>query len=220
MTPAVLFDVDGTLLDSNYLHVHAWWEAFEAAGHRVSAYDIHRSIGLPGSAFVEAVLGRTDEALVEAHAARWAELRPRCRPFDGAGDLLVACAERGARVAWVTSADEEDLEGFRRALDRDNPAWRDAVREVVSSADVEEGKPSPEGLLTALERLGCEPSAAAFVGDTTYDVRAAKAAGVRAVALTCGGIGEDELREAGADVVVGNPTELLAGLGDLLGLEG
>ena len=209
MTSAVLFDVDGTLIDTNYLHVHAWWESFEAAGHQVSAYDIHRSIGLPAEDLVEALLGHPDDKVVDGHAERWADMRPRCRPFHRAAELLTACADRGLRVAWVTSGSEDDLGGFRAALDREGTSWRRAVHEVVSSADVERGKPHPGGLLVALDRLGCEAKEAVFVGDTTYDTRAAVAAGVRSVALLCGGIGEPELRRAGADAVVGNPSELL-----------
>lgn len=209
---AALFDVDGTLLDTNYLHVTAWWEAFAAAGHAVSCYDIHRALGLPAEDLVSSLLGADDARVVDGHAQRWAEVRPRCRPHHRAADLLRECARRGLRVAWVTSGAEEDLEGFRAALDRDGRDWRDAVHEVIASPDVERGKPDPQGVLTALERLGVPPERAALIGDTTYDVRAARAAGVTPIALACGGIGVDELRASGADAVYGNPSELLRDL--------
>jgi HAD superfamily hydrolase (TIGR01509 family) len=201
----VLFDVDGTLVDTNYLHVQAWWEAFEAAGHQVSGVDIHRAIGLPSEDLVEALVGRPDQAVVDGHAERWARLRPRARAFHRAGDLLRACAARGWRVVWATSGSPEDIAAFRAVVGAD-----EAVHAVVGAADVEHGKPHPDVVAAALEKA--RASYGVLVGDTIHDVRAATAAGLPCVGVLTGGIGAGELRAAGAADVLGAPADLLADL--------
>jgi phosphoglycolate phosphatase-like HAD superfamily hydrolase len=206
---AVLFDLDGTLVDTNYLHVHAWWEAFREQGHQVSGFDIHRAIGLPSADLVRTLLGEDDEAVVEGHSTRWAELRPGVQAFHRAGDLLRACADKGWKVVWATSGSPEDIEVIRKVLDAD-----DAIHAVVGSADVDRGKPHPDVVQKALD--GIDPADAVMLGDTVWDVRAAGAAGVRCIGVLAGGIGEKELRDAGAAAVVGNPADLLADL-SLLG---
>ncbi len=215
MTPAadapkaLLLDVDGTLLDTVYLHVLAWWEAFEEQGHRVSGFDIHRQIGRGSPDLVRQLVGREDDAAVEGHARHWAPLRERCHPFHRASELVREVASRGVRVVYCTSGSEEDTADFRAKLGCD-----DVVHAVVSSGDVEVSKPAPDIVRAALEAAGCAPQDAVMVGDTVYDVRAAAAAGVRCIGVLAGGIGEQELREAGADAVYGNVAELLEGLDD------
>ena len=204
---ALVLDVDGTLLDTVYLHVIAWWEAFLEAGHEVSAFDIHRTIGRGSDDLVETLVGAPDESLVDAHAEKWAPLRERCRPFHEVPELIRACAERGLQVVYCTSGSPEDVEDFRRKIGCD-----DVVAAVVDSGDVEQSKPAPDIVRAALEAVDVRPEDAVMVGDTVYDVRAAAAAGVDCIALMCGGIGESELREAGAAAVYGNPSELLQDL--------
>jgi HAD superfamily hydrolase (TIGR01549 family) len=206
---AVLLDVDGTLVDSNYLHVYAWWEAFETAGHQVLGIDIHRAIGMPAKDVVEALLGRSDQGLVDSHAERWGALRPRMHALPGAVDLLRACAGRGWRVAWTTSGSAEDVQAFRAVLDAD-----EAVHAIVSSDDVERGKPHPDVVYAALAKVGAAEGV--VVGDSVFDMRAAVAAGLPGIALLSGGIGADELRSAGAVDVVRLPKDLLAALDRLL----
>lgn len=208
---AVLFDLDGTLMDTNYLHVTAWWQAFLAAGHQVSGYDVHRALGLPSTELVQQLVGRPDEAVVAGHDTRWEQVRPQALAFHRAGDLLRACADRGVTVVWATSGSGADIEAFRTAVGAD-----EAVHAVVGGDDVERGKPDPEVVRKALAAAGVEPDRALLVGDTTYDVRAAGAAGVRCVGLLGGGISELELRQAGADAVLGNAAELLDALDDVL----
>ncbi len=204
---ALVLDVDGTLLDTVYLHVLAWWEAFEEQGHQVSCFDIHRAVGRGSDELVETLLGVPDEAVVEGHSRGWAPLRERCRPFHGVQELIRTCADRGLRVVYATSGSEEDTADFRDKIGCD-----DVVHAVVSSADVETSKPAPDLVRLALEVAGVEPDRAVMVGDTVYDVRAAKAAGVACIGVLVGGIGELELREAGAAAVYGNVAELLADL--------
>jgi phosphoglycolate phosphatase-like HAD superfamily hydrolase len=205
--PALVLDVDGTLLDTNYLHVIAWWEAFRDAGHEVSGFDIHRAIGRGSDDLVETLIGRADESIVEGHAKNWAPLREQCIPFHGVPELIRTCADRGMQVVYCTSGSPEDVEDFRERIGCD-----DAVAAVVNSGDVESSKPEPDIVLAALDAVGVAPQRAVMVGDTVYDVRAARAAGVTCVGLVCGGISEQELTEAGAEAVYGNVSDLLDGL--------
>ena len=204
---ALVLDVDGTLLDTNYLHVIAWWEAFRAAGHEVSGFDIHRAIGRGSGDLVQTLIGREDESIVEGHARNWAPLRQRCIPFHGVPELIRTCADRGLKVVYCTSGADDDVADFRARIGCD-----DVVDAVVNSSDVERSKPEPDIVRAALDAVDVPPERAVMVGDTVYDVRAARAAGVTVVGLVCGGISEQELREAGADAVYGNVAELLEAL--------
>jgi len=205
--PALILDVDGTLLDTNYLHAIAWWEAFRAAGHEVSGFDIHRAIGRGSDDLVQTLIGRADESIVQGHAKNWAPLREQCIPFHDVPQLIRTCAERGMQVVYCTSGAPEDIEDFRAKIGCD-----DVVSAVVNSGDVENSKPAPDIVRAALDAVGAAADRAVMVGDTVYDVRAAHAAGVTAVGLVCGGISEQELREAGAEAVYGNMSELLQDL--------
>ncbi len=206
---ALVLDVDGTLLDTVYLHVIAWWESFREAGHEVSCFDIHRAIGRGSSDLVETLLGQPDDAAVEGHARMWAPLRDRCVPFHSVPELIREVAGRGVPVVYCTSGSPEDTEQFRERIGCD-----DVVAAVVSSGDVEQSKPAPYIVQAALEAVGVEPENAVMLGDTVYDVRAAQSAGVECIGLMCGGISERELQEAGAVAVYGNPAELLEDLED------
>ena len=206
---ALVLDVDGTLLDTNYLHVIAWWEAFRAAGHEVSGFDIHRAIGRGSSDLVEPLIGEADESIVDGHAENWAPLREQCIPFHGVPELIRTCSERGAKVVYCTSGSPEDVEDFRERIGCD-----DVVDAVVNSGDVEQSKPEPDIVRAALDAVGVDADRAVMIGDTVYDVRAAHAAGVFCIGLVCGGISEQELLEAGADAVYGNVAELLEDLDD------
>jgi HAD superfamily hydrolase (TIGR01549 family) len=200
----VLFDVDGTLVDTVYQHVMAWWEAFADAGHAVSAYDIHRAIGRGSDDLVESLLGESDQAISEAHSKKWGEVRERTTAFHDVPDLLRRCADRGLTVVLCTSGQGPDLDFFVEAIGGDDP-----VHAIVSSEDVEQSKPSPEIVRKAVEAAGVPAERCVMVGDTRYDVAAAKDAGVRAVGVLCGGISEAELRDAGAVAVYGSPSDLL-----------
>ena len=204
---ALVLDVDGTLLDTVYLHVLAWWEAFMAGGYEVSGFDVHRAIGRGSEDLVETLIGKADAKVVDGHAERWAPLREKCIPFHQVPELIRTCAGRGIRVVYCTSGAPEDVEEFRAKIGCD-----DVVSAVVNSGDVEQSKPAPDIVRAALEAVGVRPENAVMVGDTVYDVRAAKAAGVACIGLMCGGIGERELQEAGAVAVYGNPSELLQDL--------
>jgi HAD superfamily hydrolase (TIGR01549 family) len=204
---ALILDVDGTLLDTVYLHVIAWWEAFMDGGYEVSGFDIHRAIGRGSEDLVETLVGRSDDAVVEAHAKNWAPLRDKCIPFHQVPELIRTCAERGTKVVYCTSGAPEDIDDFRAKIGCD-----DVISGVVNSSDVEQSKPAPDIVRAALDAVGVAPENAVMLGDTVYDVRAANAAGVACIGLMCGGIGERELQEAGAVAVYGNPSKLLQDL--------
>jgi HAD superfamily hydrolase (TIGR01509 family) len=215
---AVLFDVDGTLIDSNYLHVVTWWQAFAQAGHDVPMTRIHRAIGMGSDQLLDALLpaGRdtgNDAGLAAAHDALYATYWSRLRPFRGAAGLLRACRDHGLRVVLASSAGPREFEVMRAALGAD-----DAVHEATSSADVDASKPAPDLVQVALEKAGASPGEAIFVGDTVWDVRACQRAGVACIGLLSGGISDTELREAGAASIFPGPAELLAAFpGSLLG---
>ena len=204
---ALILDVDGTLLDTVYLHVIAWWEAFMDGGHEVSGFDIHRAIGRGSDDLVETLIGQSDQSLVDAHAKNWEPLREKCIPFHDVPELIRTCAGRGMKVVYCTSGAPEDIEDFREKIGCD-----DVVAAAVNSGDVDQSKPAPDIVQAALDAVGVAPENAIMLGDTVYDIRAAKAAGVECIGLMCGGIGERELQEAGAVAVYGNPSELLQDL--------
>jgi HAD superfamily hydrolase (TIGR01549 family) len=205
----VLFDVDGTLVDSNYLHVHAWCRAFHEAGRAVDAWRIHRSIGMGSGKLLAALLGEQDADLIGAgvkdrHSHHYLESGALLRPFDRAPELIRAIAGHGVRVVLATSAGPDELELLRRVLDVD-----DVVAGIVAGHDVEATKPDPEPVFAALDRAGTAPEDTLFVGDSVWDVHAATKAGVRTVALLSGGVGAAELTGAGAVATYDDPAALL-----------
>jgi phosphoglycolate phosphatase-like HAD superfamily hydrolase len=200
----VIFDVDGTLLDTNYLQVTAWWEAFRERGHHVACADIHRAIGLSSDDLITRVLGRPDPSVSAAHSRYIAPYLGRIRPLAGAPELLRDTARRGLNVVLATSAKDEELDLMLDALEA-----RDALDTVVSSGDVDQAKPHPEIVQKALEESGTDPARAVMVGDTVWDVLAAQRAGLPCVGLLSGGISEEELRDAGAAETYPGPAALL-----------
>ncbi|GAA5061678.1 HAD family hydrolase [Streptomyces similanensis] len=214
MDRAAVFDVDGTLVDTNHLHVVTWWEAFRQAGHRVPMHAIHRSVGLGSTDLIARLLGEDrdkdrDEELNAAHTTLYAQYFDRLPAFEDAGRLLRRLHENDWAVVLATSASGPELDALRKALDAD-----DAITATASADDVEQGKPAPEPVEHALELAGVDPGRAVFVGDTVWDMRAGSRAGVRCVAVLCGGIARADLEEAGATEVYRDPADLLASLAD------
>ncbi|MCQ1996811.1 HAD family hydrolase [Arthrobacter sp. zg-Y1171] len=208
----VLFDVDGTLVDSNYLHAVAWWQAFRRMEHDVPMSAIHRAIGMGGDKLVEHLLGEDrnkdeDEQLDATHGAIFSTWWPSLRSFDGASELLKACSKKDLTVVLASSASGAELEYLRTVIDADS-----AITDATSSADAEASKPSPDILEAALEAGGLEAANTVFVGDSVWDVKAAGKLSIPTIGLTCGGTSEAELREAGAREVYENPRALLAAL--------
>lgn len=210
---AVLFDIDGTLVDSNYLHVHAWYRAFEEAGHPVEAWRIHRSIGMDGTTLVATLAPDADtDARSQAkdlHSRYYKELAPHLRRLPGSRELLEAVHKLDIRVVLATSAPEEELSMLREVLDSDH-----LVYAVTSSEDVDTAKPEPDIVEIALERAGVTAAHAVVIGDTVWDVEACKRAGVDSLAVLSGGVSRGELEKAGAQRVFEHPLELCQHLDD------
>jgi HAD superfamily hydrolase (TIGR01509 family) len=209
MAEAVIFDVDGTLIDSNYLHVATWWEAFRQQGHGVAMSDIHRAIGMGSDKLLDHLLPEdrdreADDDVRAGHRALYGEWHSRLRAFDKAADLLRACATRGMRVVLASSAAEHEMKALRAALDAE-----DAISAATSSDDAEQSKPAPDIVRVAIDRAGVRPEGAVFVGDTRWDVKACKKAGLPCVAVLTGGVGRDELWGAGAAEIYESPADLL-----------
>ncbi|MEU0073973.1 HAD family hydrolase [Streptomyces sp. NPDC006332] len=214
MGRAAVFDVDGTLVDTNHLHVVTWWEAFRQAGHRVPTHAIHRAIGLGSTDLIAHLLGDDrdpdqDAELSAAHKALYGQYFDRLPAFQDAGRLLRRLDRDGWTVVLATSAGGAELSALRRAIDAD-----EAITDTASADDVDQGKPAPEPVEHALELAGVPPEQAVFVGDTVWDMRAGSRAGVRCVGVLCGGIPRADLEGAGATEIYDDPADLLASLAD------
>ena len=218
---AALFDVDGTLVDTNYLHSVTWWEAFRQAGHEVSMAEIHRAIGMGSSQMLDKLLPAerdkdADAEVRTAHSALYATYWCRLRPLPGATELLRACKRRGLAVVLASSADEAEFNVLRAALDAE-----DAIDEATFSGDVESSKPAPDLVQAALDKVGVPADQAVFTGDTVWDVEACRKAGVRCIGVLSGGVSRDELTSAGAVEVYSDPADLLTAFSaSLLGRSG
>lgn len=209
--PAVLFDIDGTLVDSNYLHVETWGRAFAELGLPVDAWRIHRAIGLDSSLMLDATLGDRKAAhgddAKKLHSRYYEQLAPRLRPFEGVHELLRALRDRGVATVLATSAPENELAMLRKALDVD-----DLVDAMTSADDVDTAKPEPDVIHAAVGKASSTAQRAFLIGDTVWDARAAARAGVRTIGVLSGGISEAELVDAGAVAVYENVAALLGRL--------
>jgi HAD superfamily hydrolase (TIGR01509 family) len=207
---AVLFDIDGTLVDTNWLHALAWRRVFlERDEPEYTTARIHRLIGMGTDELLETLCGRPRPELKPARARHFDALKPDIRALPRAGDLLRAVHGRGVRVVLATSADKDDVEALLAAIDAD-----DAIDGVTHADEVEAAKPAPDVFVTALGEAGAAPEATVVVGDTVWDVVAADRAGLRCVGVTSGGITRAELEEAGAVAVYEDVADLLDRLDD------
>jgi HAD superfamily hydrolase (TIGR01509 family) len=211
----VLFDIDGTLVDSNYLHVQAWYRAFSEADVEVQAWRIHRSIGMDGSTLLKTLAGDADEdtrsRLKDLHSRYYKETVPLLRRLPGARELLEAVDGLGLQIVLATSAPEDELAILREVLASDN-----LVAAVTSSNDVDTAKPQPDIVDVALERAGVDADHAVFIGDTVWDVEACNRAGVPTIAVLSGGVSRGELEKAGAQAVFEDTKELCEHIDDTL----
>ncbi|NEA64521.1 HAD family hydrolase [Streptomyces sp. SID12488] len=209
---AAIFDVDGTLVDTNHLHVVTWWEALRQAGHHVPMREIHRAVGLSGGDLLDHLLGDDratgdDEQVVAAHHALYATYFERLPALDAAGDLLRTLAGRGWKIVLATSASGAELSALRRAIGAD-----EVILGAASADDVDQGKPAPDPVRQARELAGVPSERAVFVGDTVWDMEAALRDGVTPLAVLSGGIPRADLEGAGAQAVYRDPADLLGSL--------
>jgi HAD superfamily hydrolase (TIGR01509 family) len=197
--PAAILDIDGTLVDTNYQHAIAWYQAFRQHDVRLPVYRIHRHIGMGGDQLVAALAGEEAEAelgddIRAAEKALYLASIQMTEPLEGARELIEDLKAQGRRVVLASSAKQQEVEHYLDVLDA-----RELADGWTTSADVEHTKPAPDLVVAALEKLGTRD--AVMVGDTPWDVKAAKAAGIETIAVLTGGFSDDELREAGAAAV-------------------
>ncbi len=215
--PALIFDLDGTLVDTVYAHVFSWQQALAEAGLPIDGWRIHRRIGMSGGLFARAVareLGRPlsvseTEALQKRHAELFEQLMPVSRPLPGAVELLQHLREAGIRHGVATS-------GARPLIDASLEVLLIGPETVViERGDVARAKPEPDLFLACAERMKVSPQECYVVGDAVWDLLAARRAGMLSVGLLSGGYGEDELTRAGAYRVYNDPAELDDSLDEL-----
>jgi len=205
--PGVLLDVDGTLMDTTYLHTIAWARALADLGHAAPMHAIHRLVGMGGDQLVPELLGRDVEGATDAWRVRYDELRDEATPLDSAHDLVAALHGLGLAVVLATSS-PADL--VRTVIDRLDIG--DLIDGVTTADDVASSKPDPGVFEAAIRAGSIDPGCVLAVGDSVWDVRAARAAGVGCIGLETGGFSRHELAEDGAIAVYRNPSELLAQL--------
>jgi HAD superfamily hydrolase (TIGR01509 family) len=203
---AALLDVDGTLIDSNYQHALAWYRAFRRHGIVLPVWRIHRAVGMGGDQLVPALVGRevdeeTGDAIRETRDVLYGELIDEVEPLEGARDLIVELRRRGLRVILASSSPENELDHYLNLLDA-----RELADAWTTNDDVEATKPAPDLVLAALEKAGT--SSAVMIGDTLWDVEAARKARVETICVITGGYSEAELRDAGAAAVFESVVDL------------
>ena len=213
--PIAVLDVDGTLVDSNYQHALAWHRALRSLGQIYPIWRIHRLIGMGGDQLLPTLAGDEVEERIgdEARERQGKEvdaLLDEIAPLPGARDLLVAIKERGHRLVLASSGQQRHVDFALDLLDA-----RELADAWTSSADAEQTKPAPDLLQVALKKLGApEDADSVLIGDSVWDVEAAKNAGMPAIVVRSGGFGDDELRDAGAVAIYDTPRDLAEGLDD------
>ena len=210
----VLFDIDGTLVDSNDAHAAAWVQAFADFGVTVDPAKVRRCIGMGGDKLMPAVSGiEEDSSIGKMIAERRGrvfkqQFLPTLAPFDGARALVAAVKARGLAAVAASSASQGDLRALLAVAGVDQ-----LMDDATSSDDAEESKPEPDIIEAALKKAKAKPAEAIMIGDTPYDVEAALRAGVRVIGFRCGGWTDEDLK--GAIAVYGGPGDLLTRLGSV-----
>ena len=215
MDHCVLLDIDGTLLDSNDAHAASWSDAFCAYGYTIGAHDVRPLIGMGGDKVMATLVpglhpqdGRLGQKIAQ-HRTRifLAEYLPKVKPTKGARELLVNLLRRGCKLCVATSAKGDELQKLLTAA-----GVADLIDESATSDDAEESKPHPDIVHAALEKSGAKPAQTVMLGDTPYDILAARVAGVRIIAVRCGGWKDADL--AGAVAIYDDPADVLAHVED------
>jgi HAD superfamily hydrolase (TIGR01509 family) len=207
-----VLDIDGTLVDTNYHHALAWYRAFRRHRIVLPVWRIHRHIGMGGDQMVEALTDQQTERelgdrIRAAEKDLYFELIDEVEPMDGARELIADLGRRGHTIVLASSAKEEEVERYLDLLDA-----RDLADGWTTSADVRATKPEPDLVNAALQRVGGSAGDAVMVGDTPWDVHAARAAGVPTLGVLTGGFAIEELSESGAAEVFESVADLNASL--------
>lgn len=210
MVEAVLCDMDGTLVQSNWLHASAWKDAFAAIGIELELEEIRRQIGKGGDELIPVFVPWWRRSAVEEPLKTYRKFifqqdyLSQVKPFPKVRDLLLRFKEAGIRVSLASSADKEDLEIYKKIAN-----MQDLVEESSSATDSEHSKPHPDIFEATLKKLGLPASKVLALGDTPYDAEAAGKAGISTVGVTTGGWSKPELLEAGCIEVYTDVAELL-----------
>ena len=209
---AIILDLDGTLVDTNAMHIEAWQRVLKRFGFRIGADRIFTEVGKGGDKLIPGLLGREvaekfGKEMQEAHPGEFKKLAESrgLRVFPGVRELLETFRNRGLKTCLATSSGKSHLEVIERAS---GLAVRELVDDVVTSDDAEESKPAPDLVTAAVRKLGISPAQAAMLGDTPYDAESAKHAGVVCLGLTCGGHDQATLLQAGARAVYRDAADL------------
>jgi HAD superfamily hydrolase (TIGR01509 family) len=202
--PGVLFDVDGTLVDSNYLHTLAWSRALRDGGEWAAMNVIHRLVGMGGDQLTEQILGHQDDAAADRWHHRYEELMDEVTALPGAVDLLRALHEAGLRVVLASSSPADHVEAMIERL-----GVADVIAAATSADDADASKPAPDIFQAALAAGDVDRERAFVVGDSIWDIQAARAAGLATIGVESGGFSRHELTEEGAHSVYRNVQDLL-----------
>jgi HAD superfamily hydrolase (TIGR01509 family) len=210
LPPAAILDIDGTLVDTNYHHAISWYRAFRQHGIVLPIWRIHRHIGMGGDQLVEALTDRQTEEekgddIRDAEGPLYMSMIEEVEPLEGSRELMADLKQRGHPVVLASSAKKAEVEHYLDLLDA-----RELADAWTTSDDVERTKPQPDLVNAAMEKVGADDGV--MLGDTPWDVKAAKQAGVETVAVLTGGFSEQEVREAGAVAVFESVAELRANL--------
>jgi HAD superfamily hydrolase (TIGR01509 family) len=207
MVKTIVLDVDGTLMDTNYLHTEAWARAFEEAGHRVPRFRLHKQIGKGAAQLIQEFVDDEEkvEKIQDLHSEIYGDLQQYGHPLPGAKELISYLKQRDYEVWFVTSAKDEELEHHMQELEAEGN-----IDGVVNSSAVENSKPAPDIFEETLRRAGATADETVAVGDAVWDVEAAREAGISTVAVLTGGAYHKEaLEEAGAVAVYEDCAALL-----------
>lgn len=205
----VLFDVDGTLVDTTFVHTLCWWQAFRQSDRDVPMASIHRAIGMGSGELtrhlVPGIAAPDIAALTASHDALYCSYWPLLRALPGARELVRRCHQAGLINVLASSASEPELNALLTVLDID-----DVIGHTTNSEEAGAGKPAPDIISAALDKAGLAPNEAVYVGDSVWDVQACRAVGLDCIGLECGGTSAAELIEAGAVATFEHPADLLA----------
>lgn len=207
---AVFFDIDGTLVDSNGLHIEAWRRAFAEAGHDITAHAIATQVGKGPDNLVPALIPGADEAVAkqlgDAHGAIFKrDYLEEVRPFPGAHDLVARVHDSGRIVALASSSSQEELDHYVKLLD-----IAGLVDVSTTIDDVQRSKPAPDIFTAARDKAGVAADAVVVLGDSPYDMEPARTCGMRRVAVRAGGFDDATLEQAGARQIYDDVADLLA----------
>lgn len=217
MLEAVVFDVDGTLVDSVDFHAEAWQRAFAHFGRTIGFPEIRSQIGKGGDQLMPVFLSREEfqkhgKAIEDYRKELFKrEYLQRVRGFPCAREVFLAIKQHGKRIALASSAKGDELKAYRKAAGIEG-----LTQAETSSDDAERSKPHPDIFQAALEKLALTPDRAIIIGDTPYDAEAARKAGIASIGVLCGGFAEQDIRSAGASRIYADLRDLLANIDDWL----